>query len=97
MKAISRAITMTLGAGIFSALLVSNAFAGCGDLSNLEGPFKMARTSAGGAGVARRAWRAPIRNSGAAGERQHRRDVEGSIDLQRQHRPQSCHTGWRAD
>lgn len=42
MKAISRAITFTLGAGIFSAILVSNAFAGCGDLSSLQGPFKLA-------------------------------------------------------
>ncbi len=46
MKAISRALTMTLGAGIVSALFVSNAFAGCGDLSNLEGPFKMAESAA---------------------------------------------------
>jgi hypothetical protein len=42
MKAISRAITMTLGAGIFSAIFVSNAAAGCGDLSSLQGPFEMA-------------------------------------------------------
>ncbi len=42
MKAISRAITMTLGTGIFSALFVSSAFAACGDLSSLEGPFTMA-------------------------------------------------------
>ena len=33
---------MTVGAGILSALFVSNALAGCGDLSNLEGPFKLA-------------------------------------------------------
>ena len=45
MKTISRAITMTLGAGIVSALFVSNAFAGCGDLSKLEGPFKMAESA----------------------------------------------------
>ncbi len=32
---------MTLGAGIFSAMFVSNAIAACGDLSNLEGPFKL--------------------------------------------------------
>ena len=36
---------MTLGAGIVSALFVSNAFAGCGDLSSLEGPFKMAESA----------------------------------------------------
>jgi hypothetical protein len=41
MKTISRAITMTLGTGILSALFVSNAVAGCGDLSNLQGPFKL--------------------------------------------------------
>jgi hypothetical protein len=41
MKAISRAITMTLGAGIFSALFVSNAVAGCGDLASLQGPLKL--------------------------------------------------------
>jgi hypothetical protein len=46
MKAISRALTLTLGAGIVSALFVSNAFAGCGDLSNLEGPFKFAEPTA---------------------------------------------------
>jgi len=45
MKAISRAITMTLGTGIFSALFVSSAFAGCGDLSSFEGPFEFARPS----------------------------------------------------
>lgn len=41
MKAISRAITTTLGAGIFAAMFVSNAMAGCGDLSSLQGPFKL--------------------------------------------------------
>jgi hypothetical protein len=41
MKAISRTITMTVGAGILSALLVSQAVAGCGDLSSLTGPFKL--------------------------------------------------------
>jgi hypothetical protein len=41
MKAISRVITTTLGAGILSALFVSNAVAGCGDLSSLQGPFQM--------------------------------------------------------
>jgi hypothetical protein len=39
MKTISRAITMTLSAGIFVTLFVSRAFAGCGDL-NLRGPFE---------------------------------------------------------
>lgn len=42
MKAICRAITMTLGAGILGALLVSNAVAGCGDLSSLQGSLKLA-------------------------------------------------------
>jgi hypothetical protein len=46
MKAISRAMTMTVGAGILSALFVSNAVAGCGDLSNLSGPFKLVEPSA---------------------------------------------------
>jgi hypothetical protein len=46
MKAISRAITTTFGAGIFAALCVSNAVAGCGDLSNLQGPFALAESSA---------------------------------------------------
>jgi len=43
MKAISRAITMTLGAGILVTMCVSTASAGCGDLSGLEGPFEFAR------------------------------------------------------
>jgi len=42
MKAISRAITMALGAGVLSAIFVSNAVAGCGELPNLQGPFEMA-------------------------------------------------------
>lgn len=42
MKAISRAITITLGAGILGALFVSNAVAGCGDLASLQGPLKLA-------------------------------------------------------
>lgn len=42
MKAISQAITMTLGAGILGALFVCNALAGCGDLASLQGPFKLA-------------------------------------------------------
>jgi len=37
---------MTLSAGLFAALLVSNANAGCGDLSNLTGPFAFAKSSA---------------------------------------------------
>ena len=41
MKAISRTITMTVGAGILSALFVSNALASCGDLSSFEGSFKL--------------------------------------------------------
>jgi hypothetical protein len=40
MKAISRAITMTLGAGIISAVFVSNAMAACGELS-LQEPFQL--------------------------------------------------------
>ena len=44
MKTIHRAITMTVGAGIFVTLFVSNAFAGCGDL-NLKGPWEFANTS----------------------------------------------------
>ena len=32
MQAISRAITKTLGAGIFTAIFISSAFAGCGDI-----------------------------------------------------------------
>jgi hypothetical protein len=43
MKAIYRSISMTLGAGILSAMFVSNAVAGCGDLSSFQGPFKMAK------------------------------------------------------
>jgi hypothetical protein len=46
MKAISRAITMTLGAGILVTMFVSKANAGCGDLSNLTGPFAFAQSSA---------------------------------------------------
>ncbi|HWB86928.1 MAG TPA: hypothetical protein VG675_22480 [Bryobacteraceae bacterium] len=42
MKATSRAITMTLGAGILGAFFISNAVAGCGDLANLQGPFQFA-------------------------------------------------------
>jgi predicted small lipoprotein YifL len=39
MKTISRAITISLSAGIFVAMFASKAFAGCGDL-NLRGPFE---------------------------------------------------------
>ena len=42
MKAISRTVTMTLGAGILLAISVSNAVAGCGDMSSLRGPFQFA-------------------------------------------------------
>jgi hypothetical protein len=41
MKALTRAISITVGAGIWSALFVSQAVAGCGDLSSLQGPFKL--------------------------------------------------------
>jgi hypothetical protein len=44
MRTISRAITITLGAGIFSALFVSNAIAGCGEVPT--GPFEFPRQSA---------------------------------------------------
>jgi hypothetical protein len=40
MKTIYQAICLTVGAGIFSAIFVSNAVAGCGDLSGLQGPFQ---------------------------------------------------------
>lgn len=46
MKAISRALTMTLGAVIFVTMSVSNAVAGCGDLSNLQGPFQFVSPTA---------------------------------------------------
>ena len=42
MKAISRTVTLTLGAGILLAISVSNAVAGCGDMSSLKGPFQFA-------------------------------------------------------
>jgi len=42
MKAISRAMTMILGAGVLVTMFVSKANAGCGDLSNLQGPFEYA-------------------------------------------------------
>jgi predicted small lipoprotein YifL len=40
MKTISRAITMTLSAGIFVAICTSKAFAGCGEIP--KGPFEFA-------------------------------------------------------
>jgi hypothetical protein len=45
MKTISRAITMTLGAGILATMFVSSAVASCGDLSSLQGPFVFAKAS----------------------------------------------------
>jgi hypothetical protein len=46
MKAISRTVTMILGAGILLAISVSNAVAGCGDLSFLHSPFQFAAPGA---------------------------------------------------
>lgn len=46
MKAFSRLITISVGAGIFAALFVSQAMAGCGDLSALQGPFEFPQQSA---------------------------------------------------
>ncbi len=43
MKSVSRAITMTLGAGILATMFVSNAVASCVDVSTLEGPFVLAK------------------------------------------------------
>jgi hypothetical protein len=37
---------MALGAGIFVTMSVSNAVAGCGDLSNLQGPFQFVSPTA---------------------------------------------------
>jgi hypothetical protein len=45
MKAISRTLAITLSAAICGALFVSNAWAGCGDLSNLQGPFVFPQAS----------------------------------------------------
>ena len=45
MSTISRAINMTLSAGIFVTLLVSKASAGCGDLADLKGPFEFPQHS----------------------------------------------------
>ncbi|HME09450.1 MAG TPA: hypothetical protein VKG25_20490 [Bryobacteraceae bacterium] len=44
MKTISPAITMTLAVGILVTMFGSQAVAGCGDLSSLQGPFRMAST-----------------------------------------------------
>jgi len=46
MKAISRSITIALGAGFLGALFVSNLAAGCGDLTTLQGPFVFPQTTA---------------------------------------------------
>jgi hypothetical protein len=46
MRTILRATALTFSAGVLSALLVSNAFAGCGDLSILQGPFQFAEPGA---------------------------------------------------
>src|SRR5271166_83319 len=46
MTTISRTIVTTLSAGIFAALLVSPATAGCGDLTNLNGPFQFVQQRA---------------------------------------------------
>jgi len=45
MKAVYRAITTTLAAGVLVTMFVSKASAGCGDLSNLQGPFQIAQPS----------------------------------------------------
>jgi hypothetical protein len=45
MKTISP-ITLSLSAGIFVAAFASNAFAGCGDLASLQGPFTFAQPDA---------------------------------------------------
>jgi hypothetical protein len=42
---------MILGSGVFLTFLVSNAFAGCGDLTQFHGPFSMAQPLAMLAGV----------------------------------------------
>jgi hypothetical protein len=47
MKTFSRAISTTLGAGVLLTLLVSSANAGCGDVSQVRGPFQMALPAAG--------------------------------------------------
>jgi len=42
MQAIYRAISTTLGAGVFIAALASDAWAGCGDLSNVQAGLEFA-------------------------------------------------------
>ena len=46
MKSIFRAITITFGAGIFAAMLVPSASAGCGGPDDLQGPFVFPQASA---------------------------------------------------
>lgn len=46
MKTFSRAISTTLIAGVFLTLLVSSANAGCGDVTQVRGPFQMAPPAA---------------------------------------------------
>ena len=48
MNAISRLLAVTLGGTILSTIFVANAFAGCGDLGNLRGPFAFARADGEG-------------------------------------------------
>jgi hypothetical protein len=45
MKSIAQTITTTLAAGVLVTMFVSKASAGCGDLSNLQGPFAPAQFS----------------------------------------------------
>ncbi len=46
MKIISQAITMSVTAGVVATLFVSQASAGCGSMTNWQGPFTMAQPSA---------------------------------------------------
>jgi len=46
MKTISRAVTMAVAAGVFAILFATQAAAGCGDTSNLKGPFQFAQEPA---------------------------------------------------
>jgi hypothetical protein len=46
MKTISQAITMTFSAGVLLALSLSNASAGCGDLTTLPSPLQFSQASA---------------------------------------------------
>jgi hypothetical protein len=46
MQAISRTVTITLSAAVLGALFISNAWAGCGDLSTLQGPFVFPQANA---------------------------------------------------